>query len=115
MQPGGPTDKMLLELEDRVAATASEVQEVESEVAPSPRAGGSPGGTVAGPEGRAAGRPPRVPERELGLLRESPVAPPRPSSHWPWRGAHRLVSPAGSGRRLSPKQAQDSRGAQGRL
>ncbi|KAF0887024.1 MELPH protein, partial [Crocuta crocuta] len=32
VQPGGPTDKMLLELEDRVAATASEVQQVESEV-----------------------------------------------------------------------------------
>ncbi|XP_039084591.1 melanophilin [Hyaena hyaena] len=32
VQPGGPTDKMLLELEDRVAVTASEVQQVESEV-----------------------------------------------------------------------------------
>ena len=39
VQPGRTTDEELLQLEDRVALTACEVQQVESEVAPAPGAG----------------------------------------------------------------------------
>lgn len=49
MQPGRTTDQELLELEDRVAVTASEVQQVESEVATSPRGGRLPRRDSDGP------------------------------------------------------------------
>lgn len=39
VQPGRTADKKLLELEDGVALTASEVQQVENEVTPAPGAG----------------------------------------------------------------------------
>lgn len=43
MQPSRTTDEELSQLEDSVAATASQVQRTESEVAPAaPGAGGSP-------------------------------------------------------------------------
>lgn len=98
VQPSRTTDEELSELEDRVAVTASEVQQAESEVAP-----GAPGSRwfpridSGGP--RRFGNSGRSPERlsdspcpwlqggSLGALGESPVptpSPPLPFSPLPW-------------------------------
>lgn len=65
VQPSRTTDKELLELEDRVAVTASEVHQVESEVTPDPGAGGLQAESWW--DSGSCGQCTKAPEQELGV------------------------------------------------
>lgn len=100
VQPSRTTDKELLELEDRVAVTASEVHQVESEVTPDPGAGGLQAESWW--DSGSCGQCTKAPEQELGVSVGIAHTTTPVFIHLPWGEASRVFSPTGMMLTLTP-------------